>query len=636
MRNALKHWLDSPRVTVLAPLTTLAIGLFFVFVWAPHPWGWRGIDQYDALARELARGEPFSTTDVPWGYTYYLAACLLLFGERTWVPVTIQVIINALTPLLVYKLARPASGQRIAALAAWITAVFSFNTVYASTQSSDSLCTVLFLLSALCFVYAHTRASIVVFAAAGALSGAVPQFRPNMILLPPLVAAGYLFFPRPRSARRIAHVVAFGAAMIAMLLPWMIRNYRYTGELLPTSTHGGIQLWYGSLQTGKYLESQAHNPRYIFASAPLPYTSVEQPIVVHASTCARGTTDLRLFYRTDRDRDFTAVSAQSVVADHYEFDLPAQQVPTRLYYYFDAGNMRTPAAGPDGPFVYFISSDHLGDLDERGDLVDIFDIVRLMRHIAWTEPLPANPSLDLNEDGAANQADLSIAVAALVPEKSAPFVSIASGDAKVTMRLADGSTVTAPKQFATFTDLDVEGDIAGTLISRWKTAASFRIPEPVCPAATEIKVNDVFYRREPHLMRRYTALAFDNIRRDPIAFALASAYRMVRLFIIRGTDDRLTTFQFRGSHLIFQAGLIASLTYLLIFLAGVVIAWRAKSPFRYALIPIVYVPLTICFVLTNMRYTITVQPLMFVFVAIAIATALKLDELGRDPSTREA
>jgi hypothetical protein len=36
--------------------------------------------------------------------------------------------------------------------------------------------------------------------------------------------------------------------------------------------------------------------------------------------------------------------------------------------------------------------------------------------------------------------------------------------------------------------------------------------------------------------------------------------------------------------------------------------------------------LTICFVLTNMRYTVTVQPLMFVFVAVAIAAALKLEE----------
>jgi hypothetical protein len=148
----------------------------------------------------------------------------------------------------------------------------------------------------------------------------------------------------------------------------------------------------------------------------------------------------------------------------------------------------------------------------------------------------------------------------------------------------------------------------------------------------------VFYRREPHEMQRYTALAFDNIRRDPGAFIAASAYRLVRLFIIRGTDDRLTTHQFPLSGLIFQAAMWVSIAYFAAFLAGVAIAWRARSPFLYALIPIAYVPLTICFVLTNMRYTITVQPLMFVFVAIAVAAALKLGrpEAGPFDSPRRA
>jgi len=68
----------------------------------------------------------------------------------------------------------------------------------------------------------------------------------------------------------------------------------------------------------------------------------------------------------------------------------------------------------------------------------------------------------------------------------------------------------------------------------------------------------------------------------------------------------------------------------------VAIAWRARSPFLYALIPIAYVPLTICFVLTNQRYTITVQPLMFVFVAIAAAAVLGLARPATDPSSREA
>ena len=50
--------LDDPRTVYLAMLASLLAGLFFTFVWAPHPWGWQGIDQYHELAIRLARGEP--------------------------------------------------------------------------------------------------------------------------------------------------------------------------------------------------------------------------------------------------------------------------------------------------------------------------------------------------------------------------------------------------------------------------------------------------------------------------------------------------------------------------------------------------------------------------------------------------
>jgi len=634
MRTRLQRWLDSPRVTVYAPLTTLAIGLFFVFVWAPHPWGWRGIDQYDQLARELVRGEPFSTTDVPWGYTYYLAACLKLFGERTWVPVTIQVFINALTPYLVYRLAAPAVGHRIAALAAWITAVFSFNTIYASTQSSDSICTVLFLLAVLWFVRGYRRSSLIAFAIAGALSGIVPQFRPNMILLPVIVAAGYALWPA-RGMRRLIECATFIAAMTALLLPWMIRNYHYTSTVLPTSTHGGIQLWYGTLQTGPYIESRAHNPRYIFASAAFPYTSIEQPIVVFATerACAPGQGPLELLYRTNRDTSLHRVQARTT-ASGYEFDIPAQTAPTTLYYYFEAGGLTTPPSGNAGPLVFFVAKDHLGDLDSAHDLLDIFDVVRLIRLLAWQEPISPDARLDLTGDGIINGSDLQTAVTALMPEAGQSLVAVDRTADNATLRLKDGSTITVPRNFSgRHTDLSVSGELAGALVSRAKRMAELKEPAGACPIAENIKVNDVFYRREPHEMARYTALAFDNIRRDPAAFAFASAYRMVRLFIIRGTDDQLTTFQFPLSRLIFQAGFIASLAYFAIFIAGVVIAWRQRSPFLYALIPIAYVPLTICFVLTNMRYTITVQPLMFVFVAIAVGAGLKVGTNGRSGGT---
>jgi hypothetical protein len=635
MRVTLQRWLDSSRVTLLAPLTTLAIGLFFVFVWAPHPWGWRGIDQYDALAKELALGQPFSTTDVPWGYTYYLAIFYKFFGEHTWAPVTGQVFINALTPLLLFMLAKPAVGHRIAALAAWITAIFSFNTVYASTQSSDAICTVLFLLSALSFVRGRVRSSLLAFAVAGALAGAVPQFRPNMILLPVIVAAGYAMW-RPRGTRRLIECGVFMAAFTAMLLPWVVRNYHYTNALLPTSTHGGIQLWYGTLQTGPYIESRAHNPRYIFASPAFAYTSIEEPVIVSARPrCVSPGATLQLRYRTNRDSEVRNATLRTVKDGRYEFEIPAQVAPTTIYYFFDGGDTTMPPGGNAGPFVYFVSANHLGDLDTANELLDIFDLVRIIRLLAWREPVSGGAPLDLTGDGQIDRDDLKAAVEQLIPEAPQAFAALDTGTDAATLRLRDGSGITVPRDFSgRHTDLTVIGEFAGTLVSRWKRFAELREPR-ACPVAEDVLLNDVFYRREPHEMARYTTLAFDNIRRDPAAFAMASAYRMVRLFIIRGTDDQQTTFQFPLSRLIFQAALVASLAYFAAFAAGVVIAWRARSPFLYALIPVVYVPLTICFVLTNMRYTITVQPLMFVFVAIAVAAVLGLGRPEAGPFDSE-
>lgn len=639
MRMALQQWLDSPRSTVLASLTTLAIGLFFVFVWAPHPWSWRGIDQYDELARALARGEPFGTTDVPWGYAYFVAVFYRLFPNSPWAAVTAQVTINALVPVLLFRLARPAVGQRVAALAAWIVAIFSFNTIYASTQTSDSICTVLFLASLLCFVHAHQRSSTWAFAAAGVLSGLTPQFRPNMILLPVVVIAAYVFWSSPahlarggappRSRRRVMQCAVFTLAMVAMLMPWIIRNYRYTGTIQPTSTHSGIQLWYGTLQVGPYLESRAHNPRSIFASAAFDYTSLEMPLVISADhACAVDGTTLRLAYRTDRDAALKWVDGRPLPGIRHEFEIPAQPAPTTVYYFFEAGGATFPAGGDREPLIYFVATDHLGDLDRHHELLDTFDLGRMVRHLAWQEPLPAAAALDRNGDGAINAADLELSINALIPQTPHAFARFAATDGRAIITLADGSTWAMPRHFnGRQTGVDVEGNLAGALVSRHLTFATLQASADAkrCGPAGEVRVNDVFYRREPHEMRRYTALAFDNIARDPWAFAQASAYRMVRLFIVRsGTGDQQTTFQYRGSRLIFNAGFLLSLTYLLMFVAGVAIAWRRRSPFLYALIPIAYVPLTICFVLTNMRYTITVQPLMFVFVAMTVAAALRL------------
>jgi hypothetical protein len=144
-----------------------------------------------------------------------------------------------------------------------------------------------------------------------------------------------------------------------------------------------------------------------------------------------------------------------------------------------------------------------------------------------------------------------------------------------------------------------------------------------CLAPGGVAINAPYYRVQPHEQRRFVALAFDNIRRGPVDYALSVLFRAVRLFVIEGTDDRRTAFQFDGSGVVYLVGTIASATYLLLFVAGTWIAWKRGYALWLPLALILYLPATISFVLTNMRYTITVQPLLLIFAGVAVEATLR-------------
>src|SRR6476659_8180730 len=97
----------------------------------------------------------YQTLEVPWGYPAFLAVFYRLFGDRQWIPLVVQVLLNSIVPLLIYSAVRARVGEREALVAAVLVACFSFNTVYASTQTSDSVCTVLFVASVVLFMRAQ-------------------------------------------------------------------------------------------------------------------------------------------------------------------------------------------------------------------------------------------------------------------------------------------------------------------------------------------------------------------------------------------------------------------------------------------------------------------------------------------------
>jgi len=57
--------MDARRTLVAAScLTSALLGLFFVFVWSPLPWGWKGIDFYYEIALAGGRQSLLPTLDI--------------------------------------------------------------------------------------------------------------------------------------------------------------------------------------------------------------------------------------------------------------------------------------------------------------------------------------------------------------------------------------------------------------------------------------------------------------------------------------------------------------------------------------------------------------------------------------------
>lgn len=625
----------SPAVVYAACLASVAIAAVFIFVRAPHPWGWEGLDHYHDLGLLLARGEAFPTTDVPWGYAYFLAPFYWLFGDRPWIPLLAQALLNGLVPWLTYTIARSEFDERVAIVAAGLVGVFSFNTVYASTQSSDSVCTVLLMAAIMWFVRGRRTGDARRLALSGLLVGVAAQFRPNLLFVPLLLAGLYLTAAPAR--RRLGPIVALLAMSALVTLPWIVRNYRLTGEIIPTSTHGGVQLWYGTLQAGPYLHSRSYNPRAIFENPTFPYTSLDRvPLLVSARTrwCAPGAPrSVVLVHWTDRDTTPARTIMRAAEPGRLDAELPTVPAPTAVYYYFETTwpgrgeAAATPAAGRRAPFVFFVSGDHLGDLDRHGDLLDVFDVARMLRAAAWGEPLPFADRLDLDHDGGVTDRDVRIAVSRLLPASPAdPVDAIAAQPDAVSIAFRDGSRIVVPRAWSgRITDLSVAGALAEQVLLATRPLASVDEPATpdfatVCRELDEVAVNRPFYRREPHAMRRYVALALDNIRREPASYLASVVYRAFRLFVIQGGEDRRTVQQFADSAAVYRLATAASLAYVLLLVAGVWAAWRHGYAIALPIALIAYVPLTIAYVLTNMRYSITVQPFVFMFVATATVT----------------
>src|SRR5262249_20486473 len=162
------------------------------------------------------------------------------------------------------------------------------------------------------------------------------------------------------------HLAVLIVAAWAVVTPWTVRNMRLTGHVIPASAHGGIQLWYGSLQQGPFYPNWFDNPRQVYGERTFPSSRPDgRPLVMSSVTpipggCAGGVPQtVGATYWTDRDPTRVTVAPRTFRDGGVHVDVPPQVDATAVYYYFDATwtsphgvvAQQSPIGGPLNPAV---------------------------------------------------------------------------------------------------------------------------------------------------------------------------------------------------------------------------------------------------------------------------------------------
>jgi 4-amino-4-deoxy-L-arabinose transferase-like glycosyltransferase len=210
---------------------------------------------FDIWAQSIVAGRDFQP-DVffkPPLYPYGLALVFKTLGHHLTPVFVLQTLCGIAGSLLVLMLGRLVFTPRIALIGALAAALMPMSPFFELQLLAESLTTFLSLLALLLVLLATRRPgspTLWQVGVAGVILGVAALGRPNLLLLPPLVAVWLLFRTRSqdpsitgRSRLRPAVVLLAGA--ILAVSPVTLRNLRVGGAMVPVCANFGVNLWTG-------------------------------------------------------------------------------------------------------------------------------------------------------------------------------------------------------------------------------------------------------------------------------------------------------------------------------------------------------------------------------------------------------
>lgn len=205
--------------------------------------------QYDAWAQDIAAGnwigtEVFYQTPL---YPYFLAIIFKLIGHDLFAVRVTQAILGALSCVLIGFAGRRLFSERVGLIAAALLALYAPSIFFDGLIQKSALD--LFFMTALLALLAEllNRRQRVWMIGAGVVLGLLMLNRENARILAPCILVWLLIYFRDQSwSTRFASAAIFTGAIMLVLLPVGLRNYRVGGEFLISTSQLGPNLYIGN------------------------------------------------------------------------------------------------------------------------------------------------------------------------------------------------------------------------------------------------------------------------------------------------------------------------------------------------------------------------------------------------------
>lgn len=215
---------------------------------------------FGLIARSIVSGHGFGnvlapntgpTAVLPPVYSYLLAGIFKLFGIETKAAVlaalSLNSVFSALTCIPVFVLSRRAFGDRVAKWAGWGWALSPYG-IYYGADWAWSTCLVTLELSWL-FYWAwrleessRTRDWLLF----GLFGGFAALTEPVVLAVVPLLALWTIYRRAQKGGVWIAPLLAGAVGAIAIISPWLIRNYEVFHRFIPVRSGYGLELYIGN------------------------------------------------------------------------------------------------------------------------------------------------------------------------------------------------------------------------------------------------------------------------------------------------------------------------------------------------------------------------------------------------------